>query len=160
MFSGITKFFRRCNCFKPHQEESISSVAISKVNNKKSKSKKIRVEDENDGNDGHNIINTISYLDNINYKDTLAFIPPVKFGKVIKVYDGDTITIAARLPFEGSPIYRFSVRLAGIDSAEIKGGSKNETEIAKIARDALYRALRILNADFSTLKKYEMLLLI
>ncbi len=144
MFSGITKFFRRCNCFKPHQEESISSVSISKVNNKKSKSKKIRVEDENDGNDGndgHNIINNISYLDNINYKDTLAFIPPVKFGKVIKVYDGDTITIAARLPFEGSPIYRFSVRLAGIDSAEIRGGSKNETEIAKIARDALYKLI-------------------
>ena len=158
MFSGITKFFRRCNCFKPHQEESISSVTISKVSNKKSKSKnnsnskskKNRVEDENDGNDSNsskeridsnNIINDISYLDNINYKDTLAFIPPVKFGKVIKVYDGDTITIAARLPFEGSPIYRFSVRLAGIDSAEIRGGTKNETEIAKVARDALYKLI-------------------
>ena len=30
----------------------------------------------------------------------------------------------------------------------------------KILYDSLYRALRILNADFSTLKKYEMLLLI
>ncbi len=77
------------------------------------------------------------YLNNIEYKDTIAFVPPIMYGKVIKVYDGDTITIAARLPFEGSPIYRFSVRLAGIDSPEVKGGSLNETELALKSRDAL-----------------------
>ena len=45
----------------------------------------------------------------VNWKDTIPFIPPITKGKVIKVYDGDTITIACRLPFEatdGDPIYR------------------------------------------------------
>ena len=43
------------------------------------------------------------YLENVCYKDTIPFIPPITSGKVIKVYDGDTITIASKLAFEGSP---------------------------------------------------------
>jgi len=76
-------------------------------------------------------------LDNIEYKDAIPFIPPVTQGKVIKVYDGDTITIASRLPIINSPMYRFSVRLTGIDSAEIKGKTFAEKEAAVKARDAL-----------------------
>ena len=60
--------------------------------------------------------------DNLNPKDLPLFIPPLKTGKVIKVYDGDTITIASRVPgLYNSPIYKFSVRLNGIDSPEMKG---------------------------------------
>lgn len=62
----------------------------------------------------------------ISYKDTVPFIPPINGGIVVKVYDGDTITIASRLPYEHSPMYRFSVRLTGIDCPEMK--SKNEAE--------------------------------
>ena len=58
------------------------------------------------------------------WKDTIPFIPPISGGVVIKVYDGDTITIASKLPYKKSPLYRFSVRLNGIDSPEIKGVSK------------------------------------
>lgn len=79
-------------------------------------------------------------LDNIEYKDTKPFVPPVTSGKVIKVYDGDTITIASKLPIANSPVYRFSVRLSGIDSAEMKGKTFAEKEEAIKARDAL-RAL-------------------
>ena len=71
----------------------------------------------------------------------MNFIPPIQFAKVIKVYDGDTITVAAKLPFEASPIYRFSVRLRGIDSPEIKGATKTECELAIQARDALHTLL-------------------
>jgi micrococcal nuclease len=53
------------------------------------------------------------------------------------VYDGDTITIATKLPFPDSPVYRFPVRLRGIDSPEIKGKSSEEIVLAKISRDAL-----------------------
>jgi len=81
------------------------------------------------------------YLDSINYKDTLPFIPPITFGKVIKVYDGDTITIASKLPNMNDPIYRFSVRLAGINSPEIKGESFAEKQLALIARDALHNLI-------------------
>jgi endonuclease YncB( thermonuclease family) len=77
------------------------------------------------------------YLNSIGYSDTLPFVPPIDFGKVIKVYDGDTITIAAKLPNTLGPIYRFSVRLLGIDSPEIKGKTFKEKELAVISRDIL-----------------------
>jgi endonuclease YncB( thermonuclease family) len=73
----------------------------------------------------------------ISYKNTIPFVPPIRGGKVIKVYDGDTITIAAKLPYKGSPIYRFSIRLNGIDSPEIKGKTAEEKRLAIAARDAL-----------------------
>jgi endonuclease YncB( thermonuclease family) len=70
----------------------------------------------------------------INWKDTIEFVAPIEKGIVIKVYDGDTITIASKLPYESSPLYRFSVRLNGIDCPEIKSKDKNEKECAKIAK--------------------------
>ena len=76
--------------------------------------------------------------DNLHPKDLPLFIPPLKRGKVIKVYDGDTITIASRLPgLYNSPIYKFSVRLNGIDTPEMTGKDDDEKEIAIKARDAL-----------------------
>jgi len=81
--------------------------------------------------------NTNAYLRDIEYKDTCPFVVPVSSGKVIKVYDGDTITIAARFPGAKGPIYRFNVRLNGIDSPEIKGGTPHEKELAIKSRDAL-----------------------
>lgn len=73
----------------------------------------------------------------IEYGHTIPFIPPIKEGYVIKVYDGDTITIAARLPYKESPLYRFQVRLNGIDSPEIKGKSDEEKEAAHKSKRAL-----------------------
>jgi endonuclease YncB( thermonuclease family) len=73
----------------------------------------------------------------IKWEDTVSFTVPIKGGKVIKVYDGDSITIAAKLPFDDAVIYRFSVRLNGIDTPEIKGKTDDEKEAAKHARDAL-----------------------
>lgn len=76
-------------------------------------------------------------LENARYEDTVSFIVPVNYGKVVKVYDGDTLTIASYLPIENSPLYRFSVRLNGIDTPEIKGKSKAEKDLAVAARNAL-----------------------
>jgi micrococcal nuclease len=70
-------------------------------------------------------------------KDAIQFVPPITEGEVIKVYDGDTITIVSKLPYETSPLYRFSVRLAGIDSAEIKGKTDKEKALAQEAKNAL-----------------------
>jgi endonuclease YncB( thermonuclease family) len=74
---------------------------------------------------------------NIDWKDTIQFIPPVEKGIVIKVYDGDTITIASKLPYPSSPLYRFSVRLNGIDCPEIKGKDENEKQCAQIAKQEM-----------------------
>ena len=79
-------------------------------------------------------------FDNNNmWAKTIPFVPPVSGGMVIKVYDGDTITIASKINgLKDSPLYRFSVRLNGIDTPELKGG-KNEDEktLAIMARDFL-----------------------
>lgn len=80
----------------------------------------------------------ISYMEDgtdIKMEDTVEFTFPIKGGRVIKCYDADTITIASKLPYDESPLYRLSVRLNGIDAPEIKGKCVEEKEVAKQARD-------------------------
>jgi micrococcal nuclease len=78
---------------------------------------------------------------NLVWENTIPFVPPITEGIVIKVYDGDTITIASKLPYDASPMYRFSVRLAGIDCAEIKGKTDREKALALQAKNALQTLL-------------------
>lgn len=73
----------------------------------------------------------------IKYEDTVPFVFPITSGQVVKVYDGDTITIASKMPYDNSPIYRFSVRLNGIDTPEIKGKTEDEKSMAIEARNKL-----------------------
>jgi len=102
----------------------------------------------------------MDYLTNIEYHDTVPFVPPISCGKVIKVYDGDTITIAAKLPNSVEPIYRFSVRLNGIDSPEIKAHSQAEKELAKKSRDALSNLImdKMVSLKNQTTEKYGRIL--
>lgn len=72
---------------------------------------------------------------NIKWEDTVPFTFPITGGQVIKVYDADTLTIASKLPYEGSPMYRLSVRLNGIDTPEIKCKDIEEKQVAILARD-------------------------
>jgi micrococcal nuclease len=69
------------------------------------------------------------------WENTHEFVFPTTGGKVIKVYDADTITIASKLPYEGSPYYRLHVRLNGIDCPEIKGKTIEEKQVAVEARE-------------------------
>ena len=79
--------------------------------------------------------------DDIKWEDTVEFTFPIEGGRVIKVYDGDTITIASKLPFDNSPLYRLSVRLNGIDTPEIKGKTDDEKIAAKQVKDALSKLI-------------------
>lgn len=89
----------------------------------------------------------------ISYSDTVQFTFPIQEGTVVKVYDGDTITIAAKMPYNfESPLYRFSVRLNGIDTPEIKGKSADEKEAARRARVELEK---LLNQQVVTLKNVQ-----
>lgn len=78
----------------------------------------------------------MGYLQNTTYENTMPFIPPVSKGKVVKVYDGDSITVASKI-FDSKKIYRFSVRLKGIDAPEIRGKTQEEKNAAIISRNAL-----------------------
>ena len=73
----------------------------------------------------------------ITWENTVEFIPPIENGIVIKVYDGDTITIATTLPIIDSPLYRFSVRLNGIDTPEMKGTTDDEKTAAVEVKNIL-----------------------
>jgi len=75
------------------------------------------------------------------WNDTKPFVPPITGGYVIKVYDGDTITIAAKLPYDESPLYRFPVRLLGIDSPEMKSKNENERVAARASQEALSKLI-------------------
>ena len=83
----------------------------------------------------------LNKLDSAEWKDTISFVPPINQGYVIKVYDGDTITIAAKLPYKESPLYRFSVRLNGIDCPEIKGSNENEKQCAQLAKEEMSKLI-------------------
>ena len=73
----------------------------------------------------------------IRWEDTTEFKFPITEGDVIKVYDGDTFTIASKMPYEHSPLYRFSVRLRGIDAPEMISRNEDEKIMALEARNAL-----------------------
>ena len=105
-------------------------------------------------NENDNIKNFITDGTDIEWKDTIEFTFPIKGGRVIKVYDADTITIATKLPFDDSPLYRLSVRLNGIDAPEIKGNgvSDEEKEAAKNAREFVFN---LVNNKFVELKNIK-----
>ena len=77
----------------------------------------------------------------IKYEDTVPFVFPITEGVVVKVYDGDTITIASKMPYEASPLFRFQVRLEGIDTPELKSKNPKEKAAAKVAKEALQTLL-------------------
>ena len=95
-----------------------------------------------------------------NCENAETFIPPVEYGRVIKCYDGDTITIATYLPLPESPLYKFSVRLDGIDCPEIRGKNESEKECAKLAQKFVEDKLlgNIVKLENVKLEKYGRLL--
>ena len=106
------------------------------------------------------IANPLDDFSNISYDNTVPFVPPITYGKVVKVYDGDTITIAAKLPYPQSPVYRIAVRLNGIDTPEIKGQTQKEKDLAKKIRDTLQTKLmnKIVQLKNTSSEKYGRLL--
>ena len=93
-------------------------------------------------------------------KSVKAFVPPITQGRVIKCYDGDTITIASYLPYKNSELYKFSVRINGIDCPEIKSKCVTEKECAQIAKKCvedkiLHKMVRLENVS---LEKYGRIL--
>lgn len=126
-------------CFKPKNtrlqhvvnlttENKDSSLWITEENSVVQKCRKLDIKPE------YNSTEWLNETCQIELKDTIKFVCPIQKGIVIKVYDGDTITIASKLPYLESPLYRFSVRLNGIDCPEMKGKDANEKLCAEIAK--------------------------
>lgn len=79
-------------------------------------------------------------LEQLAYENTKPFLPSFTSGKIVKVYDADTFWIATYC--DGVPA-RFRLRLAGVDTPEIKSKDPQIKAKAIFARDQI-RA-RILN---------------
>ena len=71
---------------------------------------------------------------NLNRKELPKFRPRINHGRVIEVYDGDTITIATH---ESGDLFQFQVRLMGIDTPERRTKDASEKEVALIAKQEL-----------------------
>lgn len=98
-------------------------------------------------------------LNNVKHEEMKPFVPNFKKCKVISVYDGDTITVAAYLKSD-SQCYKFKVRLNGIDSPEMRGSSETEKQHAIQSRDALKGRIlnEIVELDIFGLEKYGRIL--
>ena len=70
-------------------------------------------------------------------KQLSIYVPNLYNITVIKVYDGDTITISAKVSRFSQTFYKFSVRLRGIYTPEIKAKTNDEKKAAINARDIL-----------------------
>jgi micrococcal nuclease len=77
--------------------------------------------------------------------------------KVIKVYDGDSITVV--FPYFDK-LYKWNCRLSGIDTPELKTKNQNEKKIAFIVRDKLKEKIndKIIKIKCGKFDKYGRLL--
>lgn len=83
-------------------------------------------------------------LDDSKADDTKRFVAPLGgqkppylvWAKVVKVYDGDTLTASCLGPNDSGP-FLWSVRLSGIDSPEIRTRDEKEKEAALVCKKYL-----------------------
>lgn len=130
MGSFISKKATNDNSYGQSAFTTTRELKINHISSKR-KEKKAKSELVNDVSPTH-----LSSTQEIEDK-SIPFVPPINNGKVIHVYDGDTITITSKLPYKESPLYKFRVRLARIDSPEIKGDSTEEQHLARISKEYL-----------------------
>jgi micrococcal nuclease len=79
------------------------------------------------------------YLHDITLDSTIPYFPPITCGKVVKVYDGDTIYIASdeiKCPMPNKT-FRFAIRIKHIDTPEIRTKNAEEKALAKKAKHAM-----------------------
>lgn len=83
------------------------------------------------------------------------YIPQITHGRVVDVYDGDTITIVGYVK-HNPDLFRFSVRLNGIDCPEMKGKNDNERIVAKFAKQYVHDIIydKIITLEDVSLDKY------
>lgn len=93
----------------------------------------------------------VSIPEHIDKNSLQDYIPQISEGRVISVYDGDTIHIAGFV-LNNPQLFKFSVRLTGIDCPEMKSGKsidKTERSVAVLAKTFLSE---LIDGNIVTLK--------
>lgn len=139
---SFTFFLNSCLCFKKKNQIDPYSVSSTKILNREYNSM------------------TLDIPDNIDPKNIPKFVPDIQVARVIKVYDGDTITIASYYPNDVNKLYKFSVRLYGIDCPEKYSKIKSERDTAELATHFLTDLIlnKIVTLHIYELDKYGRLL--
>lgn len=93
-----------------------------------------------------------SLLRNATYENTPPFNPQFTQCKVVKIYDGDTLHVAAVI---GDKCHRFMIRMFGYDSPELKSKDIAEKKAAIIARDVLSQRIngKIVTVEVKPIKE-------
>lgn len=70
------------------------------------------------------------------YQNTMPYKATFSRCRSVKVYDGDTLHVAA-IPDGHKLPYRFNIRMLGYDSPELRSKNEREIKAAELARDTL-----------------------
>ena len=99
-----------------------------------------------------------TFLHDLSYAVCSEFVPKFTRAKCIRCYDGDTVTLGTMIPGYGPS--RFSCRLRGIDTPELRSRDPCEKELACIARDVVRGLLlhRLVSVEIVGIDKYGRLL--
>lgn len=81
----------------------------------------------------------------------------VRYGRVVSVYDGDTITVATKL-HSGEPWASYRVRVAGVDTPELRGAHRDSGLAVRDAVRALLPQGCTVRCTFGAEDKYGRLL--
>jgi micrococcal nuclease len=96
-------------------------------------------------------------LRRLNLNNTEKFKPNIRLAKVIKVYDGDTITIGTIM---NNNNYQFQVRLNRLDTPELKTKNEIEKKAGLFVRDKLIEKIlyQVITINIIEYDKYGRLL--
>ena len=83
-----------------------------------------------------------------NMKNTVPFVPPISGGIVIKVQE-NAVIIASTLPYPNSPMYRFHIRLQGIQFLE-NSTKPQQTPQEALEKYILYKEVTLQNMKTDT----------
>ena len=102
---------------------------------------------------------TVEELAAITFAECKPFLPHFQEAKCIKVYDGEICHMGVYMHGYGAT--RFTCRLVGVDTPELRAKSRPEKILAKIAREEVKSIAlnRVVNITINGLDKYGRLLL-
>ena len=98
-------------------------------------------------------------MQSLSYEECKVFMPIMTEAKCVRVYDGDTFHLGVVLP----PPYgatRFSIRLLGVDTPELRSRDSAEKSLAREARDIVKKMIlnKIVGVNVSQYDKYGRIL--
>ena len=101
---------------------------------------------------------TVEALEAITFAECRPFLPRFRAAKCVKVYDGEILHLGFYMENYGAT--RFTCRLVGIDTPELRAKSKSEKMLAKISREEVKSVAlnKVVSVTINGLDKYGRLL--